>query len=373
MNRKKIMFIFGTRPEAIKLSPIILKVNQSHFFESVICVTGQHREMLDEVLKIFNITADYDLNIMKHNQSLNNITIDILKETINIFNKEKPDLVIVQGDTTTCFISALSAYYSKIKVAHIEAGLRSFNKHSPFPEEMNRKLTSHIADIHFAPTEDSKKNLLKENINSDSIIVTGNTVIDALHLIIKKNNTIDSSSFTELKHLDFSKRIVLITGHRRENFGKGLKNICIAIKKLSNIYKDALFVYPVHLNPNVQKPVKTLLTGINNIKLINPLSYLSFVHLMEKCYLVLTDSGGIQEEAPALGKPVLVMREVTERQEAIKAGTIKLVGTNVDSIVDNVRLLLNNRQEYMKMSTSLNPYGDGKASQKIIDYLINYL
>jgi UDP-N-acetylglucosamine 2-epimerase (non-hydrolysing) len=373
MKRKKIVFIFGTRPEAIKLAPLILKINHSDVFDTVICVTGQHREMLDEVLKIFNIKPDYDLNIMKPNQNLSEITIRILEGTKEIFDKEKPDLLIVQGDTTTCFTSTLSAYYSKIKVAHIEAGLRSFNKYSPFPEEINRKLTSHIADIHFAPTEDSKENLLKENINYNTIIVTGNTIIDALLLIKETTNNFNTLSCKELDNIDFSKKIVLITGHRRENFGKGFENICIAIKKLASIYKDVLFVYPVHLNPNVKKPVSSLLDGIDNIKLIKPLSYPLFVLLMEKSYLILTDSGGIQEEAPALGKPVLVMRDVTERQEAIKAGTIRLIGTDINSIVDNVQILLNYKQEYMKMSTSQNPYGDGKASEIIIDYLINNL
>ncbi len=366
------MFVFGTRPEAIKLAPIIIKSKLISKFKVITCATSQHRQMLDEVLDIFNIKPDYDLNIMKDNQDLFDITANILTKIKTIINHEKPDIIIVQGDTTTCFISALSAYYLGIKIAHVEAGLRTYDKYSPFPEEVNRVLTTHIADLHFAPTENSRQNLIRENINSNNITMTGNPVIDALFYIkekIKNNSLI----YKDFYHIDLSKRIVLITSHRRENFGKGLENICESIKELAYINKEVLFIYPVHLNPNVKKPVFKLLSNINNVILMKPLPYLSFVALMLKSYLILTDSGGIQEEAPSLGIPVLVMRDTTERTEAIDAGTVKLVGTNKNNIINQTQALLDDYNLYKEMSEAKNPYGDGKASDRIIQDIIKWL
>lgn len=368
---KKVSIIFGTRPEAIKLIPVILELTENPNFEINICVTAQHRKMLDQVLEIFNVIPDYDLDLMVPNQTLSGLTARIIKSIDEYFNSYKPDLIIVQGDTTTVFAVSLVAFYHKIKVAHVEAGLRTFNKFSPFPEEINRVLTTHLADIHFAPTQISKDNLLKESVDENKIFITGNTVIDALFLaaeIVKKKSIIIS----ELKIINSISELepyILITGHRRENFGKGFLNICNAIKELAIKYEDYNFIYPVHLNPNVQVPVNRILSGLKNVFLINPQSYLPFVSLMIHSKIILTDSGGVQEEAPSLGKPVLVMRENTERPEAVTAGTVKLVGTDKAKIIKEVTLLLEDSDEYFKMSNAINPYGDGLASKRIREIL----
>jgi len=363
----KILFIFGTRPEAIKMAPLIKEFEKNKDkFDIKVCVTAQHREMLDQVLDFFNINVDYDLNLMKPNQSLFTITADIIKSLENVLDSSKPDLIFVQGDTTTAFAGALAGFYKKIKIAHIEAGLRSFNKYSPYPEEINRVLVGHIADYHFAPTERAKKNLYNEGIKKN-VWVVGNTVIDALFLgldIIKKEGEDKYYKFFEF--VDFSKKIILVTGHRRESFGEPFKNICFALKEIANSFEDIEIVYPVHLNPNVRKPVYEILQGHPRIHLIEPLEYPYLIWLMSKSYIVLTDSGGIQEEAPSLGKPVLVMRKITERVEGIEAGTAKLVGTNKDKIVKETMKLLESEQEYKKMANAVNPYGDGKASKKIL-------
>ncbi len=366
----KILFIFGTRPEAIKLTPVIKKLRQNNCFNIKICVTAQHREMLDQVLNFFDIKPDYDLNIMKPNQSLFDITADTLKGLEGVLDEFQPDLIFVQGDTTTAFVGALAGFYKKIKIAHIEAGLRSHNKYSPFPEEMNRVLAGHLSDYHFAPTQRAKENLFKEGIK-DNVYVVGNTVIDALFLgldIIKEHG--EEQYYKHFDFIDFSKRIILVTGHRRESFGKPFENICYALKEIAE-RKDVEIVYPVHLNPNVREPVNRILKGINNIHLIEPLEYPYLIWLMNKSYIVLTDSGGIQEEAPSLGKPVLVMREVTERIEGIEAGTAKLVGTDKEKIVKEATKLLDNEEEYEKMAKAVNPYGDGKASERI-ENIIKY-
>jgi UDP-N-acetylglucosamine 2-epimerase (non-hydrolysing) len=380
---KKFLVVFGTRPEAIKMAPVITELVKSEKVKSEkwevkVCVTAQHREMLDQVLEIFDIKPDYDLDIMKPNQDLYDITSNILLKMKDVLNDFKPDLVLVHGDTTTTFATTLAAFYQKIDVGHIEAGLRTGNIYSPWPEEANRKLTAALAKYHFAPTNTAKENLLREGIKEENIIVTGNTVIDALFVMLEKiesdkdlkNRIIKklSSYFnSQLSILNF--QFILVTGHRRENFGEGFLNICNALKEIAINNPDINIIYPVHLNPNVQKPVNKILRGIKNIYLIEPLEYPEFVYLMSKSYLILTDSGGIQEEAPSLGKPVLVMRDTTERPEAIKAGTVKLVGTNKDKIINEVEKLLNDRNEYDKMSKAHNPYGDGKASQKICDFL----
>lgn len=367
----KVIFIFGTRPEGIKLAPIIKKLP-----DSIICVTGQHSKMLQQVLKIFNIKPKYNLQVMKRNQSLFNITVNVLLKLENILKKENPDIVIVQGDTTTTFIGSLCAFYLKIKVAYVEAGLRSNNKYQPFPEEINRKLTTHLSDIHFAPTFKARNNLLKEGINQKQIFVTGNTAIDALLMIvkkIKKNDLKYEMYFRKNFRINFNKKVILITSHRRENFGIGFENICNAIKEIA-LKEDINIVYPVHLNPNVQRPVKKILSNFKNIFLLPPLEYDKFCYLMYKSYLILTDSGGIQEEAPSLGKPVLVLRNVTERQEGIKSKNAVLVGTNKNKIIRWVIKLLHNKNLYNKMSKVSNPYGDGRASNRIIKILIkNFL
>lgn len=365
---KKILIVFGTRPEAIKMAPLFHHLSISNLFETKICVTGQHRDMLDQVLNLFELKPDYDLNIMKNGQDLTDITIKILEGLKELFNNYQPDIILVHGDTATSFATSLASYYKKIKVGHVEAGLRTGNLYSPWPEEGNRKLTGVIADFHFAPTEQSKKNLLLENINQDKIFVTGNTVIDALFFILNKiNSNISLQKELERKFsfLDFTKKIILITGHRRENFGQGFENICNSISILAQSNKDVQFVYPMHLNPNVREPVNRLLSDKKNIFLIEPLDYLPFLYLMSKSYLVLTDSGGIQEEAPSLGKPVLVMRDTTERPEAVEAGTVILVGTDPHNIIYYVDLLLNNIEIYEKMSKTHNPYGDGSACVQI--------
>lgn len=381
---KKIMLVFGTRPEAIKMAPLV-KEFQKHIddFETVVCVTGQHREMLDQVLTIFDIKPDYDLNIMKQGQDLYDVTSRVLLGLRDVLKEAQPDVVLVHGDTTTSTAAALAAFYQQIPVGHVEAGLRTHNIYSPWPEEMNRQITGRIATYHFAPTALSRENLLKENVADSNITVTGNTVVDALYMVvdkIKKDTSLDSTLCMELKNAGYDvtrlgngRKMVLITGHRRENFGDGFIHMCQAIKTLTNKYLDVDFVYPMHLNPNVRKPIHTVfgedLSNLGNMFFIEPLEYLSFVYLMEKSTIVLTDSGGIQEEAPGLGKPVLVMRDTTERPEALTAGTVKLVGTDFDKIVGEVSELLDNVEYYDRMSKAVNPYGDGRACERIVNVL----
>jgi UDP-N-acetylglucosamine 2-epimerase (non-hydrolysing) len=370
---KKILFIFGTRPEAIKLAPLIIELRRfPEMFDVRVCVTAQHREMLDQVLRFFEIVPDHDLNIMKPGQTLFDVTTASLTGLKDVIQSSVPDWVIVQGDTTTVFTASLAAFYCHSKVAHVEAGLRSFNKFAPFPEEINRVMTSHIADHHFCPTENAKTNLQREGISDETISVVGNTVIDALLYGVNKvkNRTADSfgDAFKDIEVQDFSKKIILVTGHRRENFGKPFEDICRALKELA-ARKNVAIIYPVHLNPNVRKPVFEILNGVDNVYLIEPLEYPAFIWLMEKSYLILTDSGGVQEEAPSLGKPVLVMREVTERTEGVDAGTAKLVGTDQEKIVREVVTLLDNPLHYTAMTSRKNPYGEGIAAQKIREVL----
>ncbi len=375
---KKILLVFGTRPEAIKMAPLV-KEFQKHQdkFETKVCVTGQHRQMLDQVMDVFDIKADYDLNIMAPGQDLYDITTKVLLGLRSVIKEFQPEIVFVHGDTTTAMASSLAAFYSHIKIAHIEAGLRTHNLQSPWPEEMNRQLADRITDYHFAPTEASKQNLIEEKISSEHIYITGNTVIDALLMgldLIESDSNLLQKIEAEIKGKGYTlhgdKKIVLVTGHRRENFGDGFQNICSALKEIALANPNIDIVYPVHLNPNVQKPVYELLKGVPNIYLISPLDYLPFIYLMQKSHIILTDSGGIQEEAPSLGKPVLVMRNTTERPEAVDAGTVKLVGTDKQTIVDNVNELLTNNNIYRKMSETHNPYGDGKACQRIVDSIL---
>jgi len=370
----KALFVFGTRPEAIKMAPVIreLKAKNSKF-KVVVCVTAQHREMLDQVLDLFDIKPHFDLDIMTERQSLPNLTASVLLGVTEVMEKENPDIVFVQGDTTTTFAAAQAAYYLKIPVAHIEAGLRTRNKHSPFPEEVNRRLTSVVSDFHFSPTKGAKRNLIAEGFDESSIYVTGNTVIDALKWILQKHNrTAVSEKWAKwfLSEYDISLsshiRTILVTGHRRESFGKGFKRICIALCILARNNHKIQIVYPVHLNPNVQQSVYPILEDMDNIHLIPPLDYEAFVFLMSQSYLILTDSGGIQEEAPSLGMPVLVMRDTSERPEGIEAGSAKLVGTDIKNIVDETQKLLNNNDEYKSLSNTINPYGDGQASKRIV-------
>ena len=381
---KKILLVFGTRPEAIKMAPLVKEFQKyPEQFKTIVCVTGQHREMLDQVLHLFEIKPDYDLNIMKQGQDLYDVTSRVLVGMRDVLKEVQPDIVLVHGDTTTSTAAALAAFYQQIPVGHIEAGLRTYNIYSPWPEEMNRLITGRIATYHFSPTQLSKKNLLKENVLESSIIVTGNTVIDALYWVVEKIKN-DATLETQLKsslviagydtdRLRNGKKLVLITGHRRENFGNGFINMCNAIKDLTIKYKDVDFVYPMHMNPNVRRPIHKVfgedLSNLNNMFFIEPLEYLSFVYLMEKSNIVLTDSGGIQEEAPGLGKPVLVMRDTTERPEALDAGTVKLVGTDYNKIIAEVSTLLEDEEVYEKMSKANNPYGDGLGCQRIINYL----
>lgn len=367
MSQSTFLFVFGTRPEAIKLAPLIKEFQKESLHSVKVCVTGQHRQLLQQVLSFFKINTDYNLDLMKPDQSLFDLNVDILKNLEVVLDKCKPDLVLVQGDTITAFVGALASFYKRIKVAHVEAGLRSNNKASPFPEEINRILVGHLADYHFAPTTNSKKNLLQEGISEDSVFVVGNTVIDALLLgleYIKRHG--DQEHRDYFRFLDFSKRIILVTGHRRESFGEGFENICGALKDIAHRYRDIQIVYPVHLNPHVTEPVHRILHGIPNIFLMEPLDYPQLIWMMQRSHLVLTDSGGIQEEAPTLGIPVLVMREVTERTEGIEAGTAKLVGAHQDRIVAWVVELLENGVLYKEMATVINPYGDGTASVKIV-------
>ena len=374
---KKILFIFGTRPEAIKMAPLIKAFeNKSARFHVKVCVTAQHRQMLDQVLTLFDIVPDYDLNIMKSNQDLYDVTADVLLKCRDVLKHFEPDLVLVHGDTTTTFTAALAAFYQKIPVGHVEAGLRTFNMFSPWPEEMNRTLTSKLVKFHFAPTAESKKNLLRESVPLDTIHVTGNTVIDALLFVIEKVKVnppciVGLPDYLQPGTSSDFPRIVLITGHRRENFGKKFENFCMALRELAKKFKDVHFVYPVHLNPNVRQPAHKLLkqTELKNVHLIEPLPYSQFIAMMNRSCIILTDSGGVQEEAPSLGKPVLVIRENTERPEAVKAGTVKLIGTNKEDIISSVSLLLEDDNVFKKMSHALNPYGDGKACERIIRFL----
>ena len=381
---KTIMLVFGTRPEAIKMCPLVKEFQKyPNDFHTIVCVTGQHREMLDQVLQIFDVTPDYDLNIMKQGQDLYDVTSRVLLGMRDVLKQEQPDVVFVHGDTTTSTAAAIAAFYLQVPVAHVEAGLRTHNIYSPWPEEMNRQITSRIAAYNYAPTPLSRQNLLQENVSTDTITVTGNTVIDALYMVVDKikndqqlgkqlaqNICIAGYDVNRLNH---DKKMVLITGHRRENFGDGFINMCTAIKDLTQKYPDVDFIYPMHLNPNVRKPIHEVfgedLSGLGNMFFIEPLEYLNFVYLMEKCNIVLTDSGGIQEEAPGLGKPVLVMRDTTERPEAVDAGTVKLVGTDYQKIVDNVSRLLDDAEYYNTMSKAVNPYGDGKACERIVNAL----
>lgn len=371
---KKILIVFGTRPEAIKMAPLVKEFRRDNInFETRVCVTAQHRHMLDQVLEIFDIYPEYDLNIMKSGQDLYDITASVLLGMRPILADFKPDIVLVHGDTTTTLAASLAAFYAKIKVGHIEAGLRTNDIYSPWPEEGNRKLTSVLSTLNFAPTEQSKKNLVNEGYSEESIYITGNTVIDALYFAIEKiehNHKLNQELCDFFKFLNFDKKIILITGHRRENFGKGFENICLAISQLAEQYQDIQFVYPMHLNPNVRDPVKKYLSSKNNVYLIEPLDYLPFVFLMNKSNFILTDSGGIQEEAPALGKPVLLMRDTTERPEAVDAGTVKLVGTEKEKIINYAVNLINDNNLYSSMSLASNPYGKGDAAKNIL-YAIN--
>lgn len=383
---KKILLVFGTRPEAIKMAPLVKKLQaMSEYFETIVCVTGQHREMLDQVLQIFDITPDYDLNIMKQGQDLYDVTSRVLLGMREVLKEVQPDMVLVHGDTTTSTAAALAAFYQQIPVGHVEAGLRTGNIYSPWPEEMNRLMTGRIATYHFSPTPLSKQNLLSENVNENQILVTGNTVIDALHIVVERlqndedlraeQDRVLAAAGYDVHRLEDGKKLVLITGHRRENFGDGFIHICTAIRDLKNKYKEVDFVYPMHLNPNVRKPIHEVfgedLSDLGNLFFIEPLQYLEFVHLMAKSTIVLTDSGGIQEEAPGLGKPVLVMRDTTERPEALESGTVHLVGTDYDKIVNEVSTLLEDAEAYEKMSKAVNPYGDGHACERIVDFLKN--
>jgi UDP-N-acetylglucosamine 2-epimerase (non-hydrolysing) len=378
--RKRILSLFGTRPEAIKMAPVIKKMETLECLESHICVTAQHREMLDHVLKVFEIKPNYDLNIMSSGQDLYDITTKAMAGIKNILFHDRPDLVLVQGDTTSAFIGALAAYYMKIPVGHIEAGLRTYDKFSPFPEEINRRLLSVLADYHFAPTAWAKSNLLQEKIPEEKIWITGNTVVDAIMLIVDRQKSAAQSNiwnkyFKETWNLTtFSEpkahKTILVTGHRRENFGEKFKNICYALGEIAAKRKDTIIVYPVHLNPNVQRPVREILKGISNIHLIDPLEYEPFVFLMNNSFIILTDSGGIQEEAPSLGKPVLLMRDTTERPEGIKSGVVKLVGTDKDAIVNETLKLLDNKSIYETMTMPLNPYGDGRAAERIVNIIL---
>lgn len=372
---KRVLLVFGTRPEAIKMAPLVKAFESENIIESKVCVTAQHREMLDQVLEMFDIKPDYDLNLMKPGQDLYDITSNVLLGLKDVLKDFNPDVVLVHGDTTTTSASSLAAFYEKIKVGHVEAGLRTGDMYSPWPEEANRQITGVLSNYHFAPTTTSQDNLLKENKDPKNIIVTGNTVIDALFLALDKinnnkklKNEIEASINSQYK-IDEDKKLILVTGHRRENFGQGFINICESLKTLALNNSDIDIVYPVHLNPNVQKPVHEILSNVSNVHLIEPLQYENFIYMMNKSHFIITDSGGVQEEAPSLGKPVLVMRDTTERPEAVDAGTVKLVGTNPKSIIDEAQKLLDDDSEYEKMSKAHNPYGDGKACQRIVEFI----
>ncbi|MCK4308508.1 MAG: UDP-N-acetylglucosamine 2-epimerase (non-hydrolyzing) [Candidatus Atribacteria bacterium] len=369
MNKIKIAVIFGTRPETIKMFPILSEVKKyPHLIESKIIVSGQHREMLDQMLEIFQIHPDYDLNIMKQGQSLSHITKNSLLGIEKILKKERPSMVLVQGDTTTTFVGALAAFYQKIKIGHIEAGLRTNNKYYPFPEEINRHLTSVLADLHFTPTENSCKNLLSEGIKRENVFISGNTVIDSLFLMIKENYIFREPLLRDVKI--FEKKIILVTMHRRENWGRPLRETCQALIKLIDDYSDLLIIFPIHKNPEIRKNVNEILESRKEVLLLDTLDYKDMVNLMSKSYIILTDSGGIQEEAPSLGKPVLVLREETERPEAVEAGVVKLIGTNSKKIIKEVKELLDNKEKYLEMTRNINPYGDGKASERIVKKIL---
>lgn len=377
---KKVLLVFGTRPEAIKMAPLVKAFENEPSIESKVCVTAQHREMLDQVLKLFDITPDYDLNLMKPGQDLYDITANVLLGLKDILSDFKPDVVLVHGDTTTTSAASLSAFYQQIKVGHVEAGLRTHDIYSPFPEEVNRQITGILASYHFAPTTVSRDNLIRENKDKNSIIVTGNTVIDALFLALDKINNdkdLELKIKNQISNLNYKikddKKIILVTGHRRENHGQGFTNICEALKTIAVNNLDIDIVYPVHLNPNVQKPVKEILSNISNVHLIEPLQYEQFIYLMDKSYFIITDSGGVQEEAPSLGKPVLVMRNTTERPEAVEAETVKLVGTDKEIIVKEAQKLIDDENEYNQMSKAHNPYGDGKACERIVEFMKDVL
>lgn len=369
---KKVLTVFGTRPEAIKMAPVVEALRDDPRFDARVCITAQHREMLDQVLNLFDIVPDHDLNIMSPGQSLHEVTSRILTGLAPVLDAEKPDIVLVHGDTATTLAASLASYYAQIPVGHVEAGLRTGNMYSPWPEEGNRRVASALAKLHFAPTEKSRTNLMAENIAAESITVTGNTVIDALFLVrdrIDADHALSQELASRFSYLDPSKKLILVTGHRRESFGGGFERICRALRQISDSHPDTEIVYPVHLNPNVQDPVNRLLKGIENIHLIAPLDYLPFVFLMTRAHLILTDSGGIQEEAPSLGKPILVMRETTERPEAVDAGTVRLVGTDVELILSEVDRLMRDEAAYEEMSRAHNPYGDGRACARILNTL----
>ncbi|MDN6298358.1 MAG: UDP-N-acetylglucosamine 2-epimerase (non-hydrolyzing) [Halomonas sp.] len=368
----KVLTVFGTRPEAIKMAPLALQLADDKRFDARVCVTAQHREMLDQVLSLFELTPDFDLDLMKPGQDLNDITCGILQGLKDVFEEFRPDMVLVHGDTATTFAASLAAYYQQIPVGHVEAGLRTGNLYSPWPEEGNRKLTGALAARHFAPTENSRQNLLREGVDPSTVHVTGNTVVDALQEVARKldNGPLADTYASRFDFLDADKRLVLVTGHRRESFGGGFERICQALVDTAKAHPDVQIVYPMHLNPNVREPVNRLLAGIDNVLLIEPQEYLPFVYLMNRAHIILTDSGGIQEEAPSLGKPVLVMRNTTERPEAVDAGTVKLVGTSVDVITSELSRLLSDSEAYSVMSRAHNPYGDGTAGERIMDALV---
>lgn len=370
MKRTKIMTIFGTRPEAIKMAPLVKEIEKREELCSKVCVTAQHREMLDQVLDLFQIKPDYDLDIMAKGQTLTDITMKSLKGLEGVFREEKPDLVLVHGDTTTTFAGALAAFYQKIKIGHVEAGLRTFNKYFPYPEEMNRKLAGAMADLHFAPTKGSKNNLLKEGIDYDNIYITGNTVIDAMEFTVEDNYVFKNKILNEIDYKN--RKVIMVTAHRRENWGEGIENICKGLKEVVENNKDVEIIYLVHLNPIVKDMVYKYLDGVDRVHLLNPLDTKETHNLMNKCYMVMTDSGGLQEEAPHLGKPVLVLRDVTERPEAVEAGTVKLLGTNKELIVHEANKIIRNKEEYNKISRAINPYGDGYASRRIVDSILYY-
>ena len=370
MEKLKVMTIFGTRPEAIKMAPLVKKMEEYDEIESIVCLTAQHREMLDMVVELFNIKPDYDLNVMAHGQTISDITVKVLKGMEDVLTKEKPDVVLVHGDTSTTFVGALAAFYQKIKVGHVEAGLRSGNVYSPYPEEMNRKLTSSLASIHFAPTEGNYNNLIKEGIDRENIYITGNTVIDALLSVVKENYKFENELLNKIDYEN--KRVIVMTCHRRENWGKPMEDIFTGVKELAQENSDVDVIFPVHLNPNIRSLANHIMGDMKNIHLIEPLDYEPFANLLNKSYLILTDSGGIQEEAPALGKPILVMRTETERPEAAEAGTVKVIGVEKEAIKEGVNLLLNDQAEYDKMANAINPYGDGSASQRTVEALLKY-
>ncbi|KQH89139.1 non-hydrolyzing UDP-N-acetylglucosamine 2-epimerase [Vibrio fluvialis] len=372
MTKKKILTVFGTRPEAIKMAPLVHALAADDRFEAKCCVTAQHREMLDQVLELFEITPDYDLNLMKAGQTLNDVTARIVQEIKPVLQEFQPDVVLVHGDTATTFAASLAAYYEQIEVGHVEAGLRTGNIYSPWPEEANRRLTGVLTKYHFSPTETSKENLLRENFSPEDIFVTGNTVIDALLMVkhkIDTNQDLNATLVAQFPFLDESRKLILVTGHRRESFGGGFERICEALAKTAKMHPEAQILYPMHLNPNVREPVNRILAGIENVHLVEPQQYLPFIYLMSRANIILTDSGGIQEEAPSLGKPVLVMRDTTERPEAVEAGTVKLVGTDTNNIVSQLNKLLTDTDAYNEMSRAHNPYGDGLSSERIIDIL----